>query len=92
MLESEAQVSVEKENHWKAELSHISTQLELSQQKVFQLESELGRKEGELDEVSANLRKAQRFQDLAREEVRERSKVAYFLGMLTGSIQDALLW
>lgn len=70
VLQSELQVNGEKEHHWKNELSHLSAQLELSQQKVFELDNNLSRNEREIDALEGKLRNSQRMEDLARVEVR----------------------
>lgn len=69
-MRSELQAQGEKEHHWESELSHLSAQLELSEQREIQLESDLMLSKRELEAMEEQLQNSRRMQDLAEEEVR----------------------
>jgi predicted nucleic acid-binding Zn-ribbon protein len=60
----------EREQHWESELFRLSAELELSQQKLVQLEKDLVASEEEMDALKTKLVSAQRMEDLAKHEVR----------------------
>ena len=54
---------------WKTSLSQMSLQLERTQQRVFQLENELSRKEKEIERLTAQLHSLQNGQEISGERV-----------------------
>ena len=73
-LQSQVRTSQEKEHHWNQELSQTSADLQLSKEKMKQLEGELREKERTVEELRLKLASAQRLQQLHEREVSELVK------------------